>query len=243
MANQVEGAVIQFVNSFTTAIIPQITKSYAAGDIKEMHNLVYRGSKFSFFLMYLMALPLMCEADTVMNLWLVKVPDKTVILVQLSLILGLIGCFGTMGYTACMATGKIRTYSLVVGTLALLEFPLVWVAFALGAAIEFAYYLYMIVKTIVIIARMFLMKKMIAMPKREYIINAVIPTLLVAVSAAIPSILVVMFMPQSFTRLVISVFVGVVSVSLASLFIGMTSTERNMILSKASTLVNRYIRK
>ena len=238
LANQVEGAVIQFVNSFTTAIIPQVTKSYAAGEINEMYKLVYRGSKFSFFLMYLMALPLMCEADTVMNLWLVKVPDKTVILVQLSLILGLIGCFGTMGYTACMATGKIRTYSLVVGTLALLEFPLVWVAFAFGAAIEFAYYLYMVVRSIIIVARMFLMKSLIGMPKREYFTKAVVPTLIVAIVAAIPSILIVMYMPQSYTRLVVSVLVGVISVSLTSLFIGMTSSERNLILTKASTFIN-----
>ena len=79
---------------------------------------------------------------------------------------------------------------------------------------------------------------MIGMPKREYIIQAVVPTLIVAIVAAIPSILVVMYMPQSYTRLVVSVLVGIVSVSLTSLFIGMTSAERNMILTKASTFIN-----
>lgn len=243
LANQVEGAVEQFVNSFTTAINPQITKSYAAGAIKEMHQLVYRGSKFSFFLMCLMALPLMFEADTVMHLWLTVVPEKTVLFVQLSLVLGLIGCFGNVGYTACMATGKIRIYSLVIGTISLLEFPIVWVAYAIGAPIETAYYCYIVLKAVVVMARMYLMNRMIDMPKREYVFQAIIPSILVLVLAGIPSVLVVIFISQSFLRLILSVFVGVASVSLTALYIGMTSIERNMIVSKVLEYMDLYVRK
>lgn len=243
LANQVEGAVEQFVNSFTTAINPQITKSYAAGAINEMHQLVYRGSKFSFFLMYLMALPLMFEADTVMHLWLTIVPEKTVLFVQLSLILGLIGCFGNVGYTACMATGKIRTYSLVIGTISLLEFPFVWATYAIGAPIETAYYCYIVLKAVVVMARMYLMNRMIGMPKREYLFQAIIPSVFVLGVAVIPSVIVVMFLPQTILRLILSVFIGVTSVSFAALYIGMTSKERNIIFSKATKYINLYVRK
>ena len=243
LANQVESAVMQFVNSFTTAINPQITKSYAAGERKQMFQLVYRGSKFSFFLMYMMALPLIFEANEVLNIWLTVIPDKTVLFVQLSLVLGMFTCFGNPSVTACMATGKIRTYSLVIGSLGLLDFPIVWLAFAAGAEIEMAYYLYIVVKVIVILARMLLMKKMIGMPVSEYFTKAILPVILVACLAAIPSFVVVMLMPQSFLRLIVSVIVGVMAVGMCSLYIGMTNGERTVVISKAVTYIKHSILK
>lgn len=238
LANQVEGAVIQFVNSFTTAINPQITKSYAVGDRDVLYQLVNRGAKFSFFLMYMMALPLIFEASTVLNIWLTIIPDKTVLFVQLSLILGMFECFGNTAVTACMATGRIRTYSLIVGFLAMLEFPLVWIAFSAGAEIEIAYYLYIFVKAIVIVARMFIMRNMIGMPVDQYVLKAILPSVLVALIAAIPSIIVVILMPQTFSRLVVSIIVGILSVGLAALYIGMTSGERRIVVSKAKDFAN-----
>jgi O-antigen/teichoic acid export membrane protein len=241
LANQVESAVVQFVNSFTTAINPQITKSYAAGDKEAMCQLICRGAKFSFFLMYMMALPLMFEAEMVLNIWLTVIPEKTVIFVQLSLILGMFDCFGSSAVTACMATGKIRLYSFVIGTLGLLEFPIVWIAFAAGAEIEMAYYLYIVIKAIVIIARMFLMERMVGMPVSEYIRKAIMPSLIVAVLAATPSLLIVLFMPQTFIRLLVSVVIGVISVGLSALYVGMSAGERMVVVSKAKEFVSNKL--
>jgi len=243
LANQVEGAVVQFVNSFTTAINPQITKSYAAGEKEEMFNLVCRGAKFSFFLMYLMALPLIFEADMVMHIWLTVVPEKTVLFVQLSLILGMFDCIGSTSVTACMATGKIRKYSLVIGTLGLLEFPLVWIAFSAGGAIELAYYLYIVVKAVVILVRMLLMRGMVGMPVSVYLTNGLLPIAIVAVVAAVPSVLVAISLPQGYLRLIVSIVVGVLSVGMTALYLGMTKGERTTIISKAMVVVNERILK
>lgn len=74
VANQVDSTVQQFVNNFTTAINPQITKSYASEDLPYMHKLVCIGSKYSFFLTWFFALPLLLEADIVLKIWLKTVP-------------------------------------------------------------------------------------------------------------------------------------------------------------------------
>ncbi len=243
LANQVEGAVMLFVNSFTTAINPQITKSYAAGNREEMFTLVYRGSKFSFFLMYLMALPLIFETETILNIWLTEVPNKTVIFVQLSLVLGMFECFGNPSVTACMATGNIRTYSLVIGILGLLDFPIVWIAFVAGAKIEMAYYLYIMVKSVVILARMFLMKNMLSMPISDYLYRAIVPVFRVIILAAIPSLIVVSIFPQSYVRLAISVLIGVLSVGLVSMFVGMTRNERTVIVERSKEFINSKLHK
>ena len=52
VAVQVQGAIQQFVANFQTALNPQITKTYAAGELNEMHRLMFRSARFSFYLLF-----------------------------------------------------------------------------------------------------------------------------------------------------------------------------------------------
>lgn len=78
VAVQVQGAVSQFSMNFQTAINPQITKSYAQQDFGNMHMLVCRSSKFTYFLLFALTLPILLETPYILNLWLKEVPDYTV---------------------------------------------------------------------------------------------------------------------------------------------------------------------
>ena len=62
------------VGNFQLAMNPQIVKSYAAGDLEYMHNLIIRGSKLSFFLVFILALPVSMEAEFLLSIWLKEVP-------------------------------------------------------------------------------------------------------------------------------------------------------------------------
>ena len=237
ISNQVESAVMQFVNSFTIAINPQITKSYAAGEYESMYVLVCRGAKFSYFLMLMMALPLMCEADIILRLWLVEVPPQAVILVQLSLVLGLLDAIGLSGYTACLATGRLKKYALIITSIGIMEFPLSWVAFAIGGVVEISYYIYIIVKFAVLIARMILLRDMVGLPVRKYVNEVFCPILLTTFFSIIPSIILVHLMPQSFLRLLLSLVIGVGITGVMTLFIGMSKGEREMVIYKVHSYI------
>ena len=78
LALQVSGAVTSFSSNFMTAFNPQITKSYAMDEKGHYIDLVCRGSKFSFFLMYIFVLPVMFSTAYILQLWLGKTPDHTV---------------------------------------------------------------------------------------------------------------------------------------------------------------------
>lgn len=110
IATQVDAAVRQFVDNFSMAVNPQITKSYASGDIERMNYLICKGARFSFFLLFLFCLPVIVETNYILSIWLKTVPNYTVAFVRLAFVGSLITCLGTTGYTACMATGKIRNY-------------------------------------------------------------------------------------------------------------------------------------
>jgi O-antigen/teichoic acid export membrane protein len=83
---QVEAAIMKFVNDFTTALNPQITKSYAMNDFDTMNKLVIRGAKFSYFLLFILSLPILIETDYILGLWLEEVPEHTVAFVRLAII-------------------------------------------------------------------------------------------------------------------------------------------------------------
>lgn len=239
IAVQVENAVLQFVNNFTVAINPQITKSYATGDMERMYSLVCRGAKFSYFAMLLMALPIVCEAEKILNIWLTVVPEHTVIFVQLSLVLGVFDCVGASGYTACAATGKMKRYALILTPIGLLEFPLTWVFFLMGAPVVSTYYLYIFIKFLVLMARLFLLRDMVGLSPVVFIKNVFYPIVLTTLVAVLPSMLVIYFFPQSLWRLFVSVIVALSAVSFASLYVGMTVGERQIIMER----VYKFLRK
>lgn len=242
LATQVEGAVLTFVNNFTMAVNPQITKSYAGGDTDSLYGLICRGAKFSFFMMLIMVLPLICEAKTVLEIWLTTVPDYTVIFVQLSLIMGIIDTVGSSGYTACIATGRLKKYALIITPIGFLEFPFTWLLFFWGAQVVSTYYLYIVIKATIIVVRMFLLKEMVGLSTRRYMRDVIRPIFAVAIISIIPSLIVVYTLPQTFFRLVISIVVGIVSVSMVVLYVGMTNLERCTISDKVKKLFSRLKR-
>ncbi len=113
-ANQVNQFVSRFVSSFSTAFNPQIIKDFAQGDYKSMHLLMGRASKFSFFLAYLLALPLIVNMEFLLQLWLVRVPEYTTGFCQMILICSVIDATTGVYNSAITATGEIKNYQLCI---------------------------------------------------------------------------------------------------------------------------------
>lgn len=240
IANQVENAVVQFVNCFTTAVNPQITKSYASGDLNSMYSLVCRAAKFSYFLMLAISLPLILEADTVLNIWLAGVPDKAVVFVKLSLILGMMDAIGSSGYTACMATGNLKKYTIVIGIIGAFEFPLTWLFFAGGCSIVITYYIYMGIKALVLIARMFMLKELTGLKPQMYVSQVFVPILKVSIISIVPVFLIVSNIEQSYIRLAVSVLACILIVGLTVFFAGMSGNERALVINGVKTRLKKH---
>ena len=89
ISNTLNAAITSFVNNFMMALNPQITKSYASGNYDYMISLVERGARFSFYILFLLTLPLLFEADFVLAVWLKNYPAHTANFVRLLLILSI----------------------------------------------------------------------------------------------------------------------------------------------------------
>lgn len=112
IANQVNGAVVNFISGFQTSFIPQIIKLYAEGKQKELHGLVNQTSKFSFILVLIPALILIRFMPKFLDLWLTEVPEYTVEFCRFFVIGAVIDATTGPYYGAIMASGKIRNYQI-----------------------------------------------------------------------------------------------------------------------------------
>lgn len=228
VTSQVENIVKQFVSNFLTALNPQITKSYAAGDNAYCHELVCKGSKFSFLVMLFFTLPLMYEAPVLLDIWLDgNTPEQSSTFVRLML-LGLMAdmvCNPLL--TLIQATGNVKRYYIATSLTAILVFVVSWVAFAMGAGAEFPYVAFAAVYLIVDLEKMFFARAQTAFPLWQFFREAVLPCLFVSLIGISVTLPLWLAMPAGNGRSWTLVAVSVLAVCLASWFIALTPGERD----------------
>ena len=139
IAMQVSTAVGSFCGSFTTALNPQLTKSYAAQEREYYLQLCDRSSRYSFYLYFIVALPVWFTAPLLLQLWLGVVPEHTVNFVRLVLLSSLFSIISNPLVTLLLATGQIRTYQILVGGFRFIVLPLCWLLLKLGCPPESVY--------------------------------------------------------------------------------------------------------
>lgn len=231
IAVQVDSAVMQFVNNFIMAINPQITKNYAAGNIDEMNRLVCRGAKFSYLLMLLFALPFFFETEIILKLWLKVVPEDTALFVKLGLVGSMFMSLGNTGYTACMATGNIRRYTLWITLIGSLVFPVSYIVYKMGAPVYTSYIVFIAVYLILDFVRLWIMKGLLNFPVMMFIkdvFGRIVPT--TALALPIPYA-VYSTMEQGVLRFIIISLVCCISTVISALIVGVSKEERRSILN------------
>ena len=230
IATQVDRAVMLLVGSFTTALNPQITKNYAAGNINAMFTLVCQGAKFSFFLLFIFAHPVLVETEYILTVWLKIVPPHAVNFVRLAIIASMVHIIGKTGYTAVMATGHIRRYVIWITTVGCLVFPLTWAAFKLGAPSESTYVVFIIVYTAVEITRLWIMKEQLHFPVWRFVKEVVVKIVLVSIIAAAMPLVFINCIDSSLLRTVCSVPMCLICTVTSIYFFGLKTSERKQIV-------------
>lgn len=241
IANQVQGAVRQFSGNFQVALNPQITKSYASGEMDYMHRLIFASSKYSFYLLWFLSLPLMLEIQQVLSWWLTTVPAHTAAFVVFMLLIGMIDALANPLIQGASATGHVRKYQATLGTLLLLIVPFSYVALKLGCPPEGVLVVHLVVAVFTQCVRLLLLRPMISFSIRAYARQAVVPIVVVGVVSLICPAAVRLSMPEGFVRFLCVCLCSVLSTGLCIYFLGLTSGERTMINGKLRSLLKRAV--
>lgn len=239
IAVTVQSVVRNFSNNFQVAVNPQITKSYASNDIDYMHSLIYRASLFSFFLFFIVALPVFLEIDTLLSLWLVETPDYTSLFIRILLIVSSVELLASPLNVSAQATGDIKKYEITISVILLLIVPISYIVLILYPKPENVFWVFLFQVCIAQVARLWLIKYKIGLSLRRYFSKVILKIVMVSwLAVAIPLVLHL----QVDNNIVRFIAVAISCISFTPCVIyyaGLDKTERSIVSSK----INQYFSK
>lgn len=236
---QVQSAIQQFVGNFQMALNPQITKTYAKGEMDEMHKLMFRSARFSFYLLLLLSLPVLFETNFVLTVWLKTVPENTVIFLRIMICTSLIYTLANPMIIANQATGKVKKYQAVCGTILLMILPVSYVCLKLGCPAYSVFIVHFCMEAVAQLARMIMLRPLIGIRLRDYFTNVYSRVFVVVVLSVVVPFLVYESMDDTVARFFAMCAVCVLSVGTVAYTVGLSKNERVFVRAKAVAMINK----
>lgn len=231
IAYQVNNAINQFVMNFFKAVQPQITKYYASSEQDNFITLIYRSSRFCFFMILFLALPILLETPYILKLWLKEVPDLTILFTRLVIFTAIVDSTSYSLQTSISATGKIKWFQIVTGGLLILTLPIDYVFLKLGYAPEVTMFVAIVISCIAQLTRIFFARHYNKMPIRDYAKSVLIPITIVSCLSFILPYITKLYMEEGFIRLVVVTTISLISTGFIIYTLGITSSERKTLTS------------
>lgn len=232
LSNQINNALSGFASGYQTAFKPQLVKSYAANEMEGFYVLLCRSSKFSYFLFFMLSIPIVFYMDYLLSLWLVSVPTYAVDFCRIILLGTLIDATSGVFYSSIGATGKIKNYQLSISSVFFLHFVLTILFLYIGVPFVWVFFSRLFTRGFInFIIGLHFIKKNTNMPIIYYITNSLMPIIRVSL---LPICFISAFCLIFKTTLVTIAFCVVIFETLSVisiLYMGVSKSERDKILA------------
>lgn len=243
LAEQVNGAVSRFVGNFQVAVNPQLVKTYATNQLEDMKKLLYRSTRFSYYLMWILSLPLILNMDFILHIWLKEVPEYTTEFCQLVLICTLVATVSNLLSQVARAYGKIRSYQICVSAFLFLNFPLSYLALKLGASPLVTMLINILIQAILIFVRLLFARMMIGVSILDFSRKVLLPLGKVTLVSSIFPILCLIEMPVGWKAFVVVCLVSLIGSTISVWLMGISKAEQDFIKSLAIKAYGKLKRK
>lgn len=239
LAEQVNGAVNRFVANFQTAVNPQLIKNYASDQLGEMKTLLFRSTRFSYYLLLALSLPIILKMDFILHLWLKEVPDYTTGFCQLVLVSSLVSTLSNLLAQVARAYGKIRNYQIIVSIFLFLNFPLSYIVLKFGGSPLSTMFVNIGINAMLLFVRLRLTNRMLQMTYGSFIRNVLFPVIIVTAVALVIPLTIYFMLDNSIISFIIVCLVSFVSVGVSTYALGMNANERLYILAAISKIITK----
>jgi len=229
IAFRVYTALNLFIHNFFTAIRPQIIKSYSADNEDksgEMMKLVFQSSKFCYYLILVLSIPILIETEAILSIWLTKVPEYTIIFTRLVIINAIIESLANPFIASIQATGKIKRYQLVTGSIILMNLPISYLFLKMGFPPESTMIVVIVITVIAHVCRIYFMKTMLKMNIFHYLKQVILPVSAVTVLTFALPLLCYYSFSVSFWRIAGVTAVTLIASAAIIYYVGLTNPER-----------------
>ncbi len=233
IANQINSAVTQFVTGFQQAMNPQLVQSEASKDRDRQLDLIYKSSKFSFFIMFLLSYPLIVNLKYVLTLWLGEYPAHTESLSVLIIVGLMISCLSGPLWVSIYATGNIKYYQIVVSLVMLTVLPIAYYIGKSGGTPEMIFIVRATCFIFVLLVQLYFLRKYINLHIRGFAQAVILPVSVILALSCVFYNIVHLYMTGAETfwvflyqTLMYEVFIGVLMWT-----IGLKKSERKQLMT------------
>lgn len=240
LANSVNGAVSSFVNNFIQAVQPQITKLYSSGQYEEMCRLICISSRFSYYLIFILSLPLIKNIDYVLNIWLGETPSYTAIFITLTLTDSLITSLSSPLLYGTLAEGHIKIYEIFLTITYIASLPISYAILYVELSPVWVYVMLIILRVMVLSylvwqGKLYGMKlKMFLHSVMKFVFIVTLPSVLFAYWVDLQQ-----WISWPFWRFCLESLTIVIVTGICVLTIGMSASERTGIYRILKSKFNR----
>jgi O-antigen/teichoic acid export membrane protein len=238
VAYQVSAALNSFSATMLKAINPQIMKSEGNNDRNRMLRISMMASKFGFFLLSCLSIPCLFELPVLLRLWLKDVPEHTMLFCSFMLVSIMTNQL-TVGLTsAIQATGKIRTYMIVVGSVKLSILPCAYILLRVGRPVLWVLIAYVSLEALAGAFRIFSLYRLAGMSVREYfdrVFKKEIPPVLLSVCVC----LLIVYLFQFNFRFLVTIPASIIVYVISIYYTGLCRDEKHIFNKMLKPVVRR----
>ena len=211
VATMVSNAVQSFQTNIALAFRPQLVQSYASSSFTRTKVLFYSLSKISYLLLLAIAIPVILEINILLRLWLGDIiPDYTIPFTILSIISLIISALHAPLTQIIHASGRMKTYQIVMGIIISAVVPLSWLFLKLGFSPTSVFYVTIVITLINYIACLFITRTIFPFSLKEYSKKVIIPCLLSTVLIPLIPVFLVLVLKTSLLRFILVCIVDVI---------------------------------
>lgn len=243
VAVQVSSAATGFMFNFLSAAYPQVTKYYASGEYNKMQSLVNKTLKFSFLLIFIIAVPLMLNIDFVLTIWLKKVPVYTNIFMILICIDFL--CKSVLGSPfgwMVAATGKVRNEQFLESLTLLLIIPVSYIFLRIWQNALIPFVVVIIFNMVSGIIRLLFARNLVGYSVRSFYNDVLAPCLSVVLLTVPLSLWLksTYLETNSFLNTVLLTLAFILITIIAVWYIILNKDEKKIIIHRIQIIFNRW---
>ena len=232
VADKVEQVVRQFATNIALALNPALTKAFVGGNKEYAYELVCKGSKYYFWVLWVLTIPFLTDAGTILRLWLGEVPPEAAFFTKLTLLCFVVDFTPATLNVLVQACGRIRRYYIWTSLVAALAFPITYLAYRLGAPAWIGYAAFCgiyLVKAYVMIR---VANRETGLPVRKYWKEGLWPALVPGLMTLLAVSFIPEVLPPQWWRILVSIALGVATMGVTVWYYGLTEGEKAYVKSK-----------
>jgi Na+-driven multidrug efflux pump len=212
ISTTVNGVITGLAFNIITASRPNIIKNYSMNRFDEMQKTMRNCIKLSLLLFVMIVIPFYLEAPYIIQLWLGQVPMYVISFLRITLIVSCIGMINSIVTIGIDASGNIKLYSFLSGTLALIPLPIAFFLFKIGYDAEYIYVAELLAFILILIANTWILKSQIKEIKIRLLVLEILRAFLISFVSILICLIPYIYMQSSFYRVVVVSICSVITI-------------------------------